>query len=60
MVWLPMFAISDVLTDVEACDYTRGLYGHLKLRESAPEVDSGRKIACRTGGLEPASVLRLV
>ena len=28
-------------------------------RESAPEVDSGRKIPCRTEDLEPASVLRL-
>ena len=30
------------------------------LRESALEADSGRKIPCRTGGLEPASVSRLV
>ena len=29
------------------------------VRESAPKVDSGRKIPCRTWGFEPSSVLRL-
>ena len=33
---------------VNACDCTRGVYGHRK-RESARKVDSGRKIPCRTG-----------
>ena len=33
---------------VNACDCTRGVYGHRK-RESALKVDSGRKIPCRTG-----------
>ena len=28
------------------------------VRESALEAHSGRKIPCRTGGLEPASALR--
>ena len=41
-------------TDVDACDRTRGLYGNRK-RESALKVDSGSKIPCRTGGIEPAS-----
>ena len=39
-------------TDVDACDFTRGLYGHRK-RESALEVDSGRNIPCRTGDSNP-------
>ena len=30
MLWLPVFAIFNVHTDVDACDFTRGLYGHCK------------------------------
>ena len=29
-VWLPMLGILNVYTDVNACDCTRGLYGHRK------------------------------
>ena len=31
MVWLPAFGLFNVHTDVDACDCTRGLYGHLNL-----------------------------
>ena len=30
MVWLPVFGIFNVSTNVDACDCTRGLYGHRK------------------------------
>ena len=30
MVWLPVFGIFNVRTDVDACDCIRGLYGHRK------------------------------
>ena len=36
-----------------------GLCGTDAVRESAPEVDSGRKIPCRNGGLQQASALHL-
>ena len=38
---------SNVRTDVNACDCTRGCAD--TVRESAQKVDSGRKITCRTG-----------
>ena len=56
MVWLPVFGILNVHTDVEACSCTQWLYKHRKtVRESAleVEVDTGRKIAFRTGDLNP-------
>ena len=30
MVWLPVFGIFNVHTDVDVCDCTRALYGHRK------------------------------
>jgi len=30
VVWLPVFGIFNVRSDVDACDCTRGLYGHRK------------------------------
>ena len=51
------FLIFNVRTDVDACDCTRGLNGHRK--RVSLKVDSGRKIPCRTGVIEPASVLHL-
>ena len=43
------FGILDARTDVNACDSARG---HTDIvRESALQVDSGRKISCRTGKL---------
>ena len=57
MVWLPVLGIFNVRTDVDACDCTRGLYGHCKT------VCTGRclweKNPLPHRGLEPASVLRL-
>ena len=47
MVWLPLFGIFNVRTDVEACDCTRGLYGHRE--ESLHWKVTGRKIPCRIG-----------
>ena len=49
MVWLPVFGIFNMLTDVDACDCTRGCTD--TLRESTLEVDSGRKIPCCTRDL---------
>ena len=40
MVWLPAFGIFNVSTDVDACDCTRGLYGH---RKRVCTGSSGRK-----------------
>ena len=41
------FGIFNVRTDVHACNCTRGCKN--TVRESALEVDSGRKLPCRTG-----------
>ena len=41
------YRISNVRTDVNACDSTRGCTDTVE--ESALKVDSGRKIPCRTG-----------
>ena len=41
------YGISNVRTDVNACDCTRGCTDTLK--ETTLKVDSGRKIPCRTG-----------
>ena len=43
---VPSLGIFNMRTDVDACDCTRGLYGHCK--ESALAVDSGRKIPFST------------
>ena len=51
MVWLPVFGIFDMHTDVDVCNCTQGLYGHHS--ESALEVDSGRKIPCCIEDLSP-------
>ena len=46
-VWLPMFGIFNVCTDVNASVCT---YGRMDtVRESALKVDSGRKVPCHTG-----------
>ena len=54
MVWLPVFGIFHVRTDVDACDCTRGLYGDRN------KVCTGsllwEKCALPRRGLEPASV----
>ena len=47
MVWLPIFGIFNVCSDVDACDCTRGLYGHLSV--DSLEVDSGRKSLAARG-----------
>ena len=45
--------IFNVRTDINACECTRGCTDTVK--ESAMKVDSGRKIPCRTRGIEPTS-----
>ena len=57
MVWLPMFAIFNVRTDVDVCDCTRGLYGHRKSLQW--KLTPGENPSSHRGH-EPASVLRLV
>ena len=52
MVWLAVFEIFNVHTDVDACDCTRGLYGH-RTRVSAGSWLWERKIPCRTGDSNP-------
>ena len=47
MVWLPVFGFFNVRTDVDACDCTRGLYGH-RQKVGTGKL-TGRKISCRTG-----------
>ena len=52
MVWLSVFGIFNVHTDVDACHCTRGCTD--TVRESALEVDSGgKKIPCRTWDSNP-------
>ena len=46
-IWLPEFGIFSVCADVDSCDCTQDFTD--TVRESALEVDSGRKIPCRTG-----------
>ena len=57
MVWPPVFGIFNVRIDVDACDCTRGRYGHRQ------RVFTGSwlwgQIPLPHRGLEPASVLRL-
>ena len=57
MVWLPVFGIINVRTDVDACGCTRGLYGHGK--RVCTESRLWEKNPLPHRGLEPASVLRL-
>ena len=56
MLWLPVFRIFNVHTEVSACSCTWGLYRHCK---RALEVD-WEKNPLPHQGLEPTSVLRLV
>ena len=53
MVWLPVFAIFSMRTDADACDCTRDCTS--TAREPSLEVDSGRKIPCRTWDSNPRS-----
>ena len=57
MVWLPVFGIFNVHTDVDACDCTRELYGHRKRVCTGSYLWEKNPLPHR--GLEPASVLRL-
>ena len=41
-VWLPVFGVFNVRTDVDACDGTQGGCTDT-VRESAPEADSGKE-----------------
>ena len=41
-VWLPVSGIVNMCTDVDACNCTRGLYGHCR------RVCTGRQISCHT------------
>ena len=55
MVWLKadvLFGVFNVRTDVDVCDSTQGGCTDT-VRESAPEIDSGEKIPCRTGDSNP-------
>ena len=53
MVWLPVFGIVNVRKGVtDACDTAHGDCMDI-VRESALEVDCGRKIPCRTGDSNP-------
>ena len=52
-VWLPMFGIFNVRTDVNACDCTRGLYGHRK--RVCTESELWEKNSLPHRGIEPAS-----
>ena len=57
MVWLPMFGISNVRTDVDACDSTQGLYRCHKRVCTGSWLWKKKKLPHQ--GLEPMSVLRL-
>ena len=57
MLWLPVFGIFNVLTDVDACDCTRGLYRHCKSLHW--KLALGEKNPLPHQGLEAASVLCL-
>ena len=54
MVWLPVFGIFNVHTDVDACDCTRELYGHRKRVCTGSYLWEKNPLPHR--GLEPASV----
>ena len=57
VVWLAVFGIFNVRTDVEECDCTRVLYGHR--RRVCTETWLWEKNILPHRGLEPATVLRL-
>ena len=48
MVWLSVFGVFNVRTDVDACEAGTGT-----VRESALKVDSGTKLTRRTGDSNP-------
>ena len=52
---LPVFGIFNVRFDVDACDFTRGLYGHRKRVCTGSWLWETNPVPHR--GLEPASVL---
>ena len=54
MVWLPVFGIFNVRTDVDTCDWTRGLYGH-RQKVGTGMLTLGEK-SLAAPGLEPASL----
>ena len=57
MVWLPVFAIFNMSTVVDACECTRGLYGHC--RRVCSECWLWEKTPLPHWGLKPVSVLHL-
>ena len=57
MVWLPVFGIMNVHTDVDACDCTRGLHEHSKRVFTGSWLWGKNPLLHR--GLEPVSALRL-
>ena len=57
MVWVSVSGIFDVHTDVDACDCTRGLYGHRT--KVCTKVDSGRNISS-TGDSNPRQYCTLL
>ena len=57
LVWLPVFGIFNMHTDVDACDCTRGLYGHRK--RVCTESWLWEKSPLPHQGIEPGSVLHL-
>ena len=56
-MWLPLFVIFNMRTDVDACDRTRGLYGHRDRICTGSWLWEKNPLPHR--GLEPTSVLRL-
>ena len=57
MAWLPVFGIFNVLTDVDACNYTHGLYSYRK--RVCAENRLWKKNPLLYLGHKPVSVLRL-
>ena len=57
MTWLPVFGIFNVRTAVDACDCTRGPYGHRQRVCTGNRLWEKNSLPHRV--LEPASVLRL-
>ena len=57
MVWLPVFGIFNMHTDVDACDCSPGMYGHRKRVCTGSWLWEKNPLPQR--GLEPVSVLRL-
>ena len=59
MVWLPVFGIFNMHADVDACNCTRGLYGHRKTKRVCTESWLWEKNHLPHQGLKPTSVLCL-